>query len=68
MSMDRDCKMYIQIEVKDEKEQLTIANAIHEQLRGNQDYIDSNIILNIDVDAIRVYVFEECTDVPTIII
>lgn len=56
----------ITIETSDDKEQLKIANFIHEQLVGNKDYINNNIVLNIDTDAIRLYIFEECTEIPTI--
>ena len=62
-------KMQIKITVFDDKEQLAIGNSIHEQLRGNKDYIDSNIVLNIDTNnEINLYVFEECKDIPTITI
>lgn len=59
-------KQHITIRTSDEKEQMTIANSIHENLRGNQDYIDSNIVLNIDVDnEVNIYVFEECKEIPS---
>lgn len=67
--MDSNLKMHIKITVDDEKEQDKIGNFIHEQLRGNKDYIDSNIILNIDADnEINLYVFKECKEIPTITI
>lgn len=67
--MDEKLKMKITIETDTEKEQMAIANHIHEQLRGNQDYKDSNIVLNIDVEnTIRLYVFKECENVPPIVI
>ena len=60
-------KMQVSIKVSDEKEQMKIGNHIHEQLRGNRDYIDSNIVLNIDTDnEINLYVFEECAEIPSI--
>lgn len=64
--MEKDVKKYIQIEVKDDKELENIANYIHEQLRGNEDYINSNILLNIDVDAVRLWFFDECKEIPVI--
>lgn len=67
MENDKSLKQKITIEVRDEKEQLRIGNFIHEQLRGNEDYINNNIILNIDVEnTIRLYIFEECKEVPVI--
>lgn len=67
--LEKDEKLHIRITTKDEKEQMAIGNAIHMQLAGNKDYIDNNIILNIDeCNEINVYIFEECIDVPTIVI
>lgn len=59
---------YVQIEAMDDKDLERIANSIHEQLVGNEDYINSNILLSIDVDAVRLYFFEECKEIPNIII
>ena len=46
---------------------------IHEQLVGNKDYIDSNIILNDSLtrcdgtkNEVRVYIFDECKNRPVI--
>lgn len=46
---------------------------IHEQLVGNKDYIDSNIILNDSStrrdgtkNEVRVYIFHECKNRPVI--
>ena len=46
---------------------------IHEQLVGNKDYIDSNIILNDSStrcdgtkNEVRVYIFDECEKRPVI--
>ena len=46
---------------------------IHEQLVGNKDYIDSNIILNDSPtrcdgtkNEVRVYIFDECKNRPVI--
>ena len=48
---------------------------IHEQLVGNKDYIDSNIILNDSStrcdgtnNEVRVYIFDECINRPAIVI
>lgn len=67
--MDKDLKMHITIRTADEKEQLRIGNSIHHQLVGNKDYIDCNIILNIDVEnEVNLYVYNKCENVPDIII
>ena len=62
-------KEQITIVCENEKEQEKMGNHIHNQLHGNQDYIDSNIILNMDIrNAVNIYVFEECKERPTITI
>ena len=63
-------KMQIKVIVNDDKEQLAIANAIHEQLVGNPDYINDRIVLNIDVDGeTNLYFFDDMEgDIPTIVI
>lgn len=63
-------KMQIRVIVNDDKEQLAIANAIHEQLVGNPDYINDRIVLNIDVDGeTNLYFFDDMEgDIPTIVI
>lgn len=67
--MDKDLKMHITIRTTDEKEQMRIGNSIHHQLVGNKDYIDCNIILNIDDEnEVNLYIFNECENVPDIII
>lgn len=67
--LDSKLKKYIKITVADEDEQLKIGNSIHEQLRGNKDYMDSNIVLNLDTkNEINLYIFKECNSEPTIII
>ena len=62
-------KKHIKIKVNDDKEQLAIANSIHEQLVGNPDYIDNRIVLNIDVGGeVNLYIFDDCKEDPTIVI
>lgn len=66
--MDDNVKRIISITC-DESEKMIIATKIHEQLVGNQDYIDSNILLNCDrLEAVDLFIFEECTEIPTITI
>lgn len=62
-------RMHILTEVDDDKELLAIGNNIHEQLRGNKDYIDNNIIISIDSPSIiNISISKECKDIPSIII
>lgn len=59
------CKMTIELSNADDH--MAIGTAIHKQLRGRQDYIDSNIILNIDTDyAVELYVMSDCKELPKI--
>ena len=67
--MENDFKMHIIIITNDNKEKVRIANLIHNQLVGNKDYIDCNIILNDYYEnEINLYVFNECENVPNIVI
>ena len=67
--MDENLKMHITIRTIDEKEQMRIGNSIHHQLVGNKDYVDNNIVLNIDVDnEVNLYIYKECENVPDVII
>lgn len=62
-------KMNIIIETANDEDKLKIGNHIHEQLVGNKDYIDSNIILNIEEpNKVRLYVYDECEYIPPITI
>lgn len=67
--MDNDFKMHIIIITNDNKEKMRIANLIHNQLVGNKDYIDCNIILNDYYEnEINLYIFNECENIPNIVI
>lgn len=54
--------------------ELAVGKIIHEQLRGNQDYIDNNIILNLSRDRydkdteneLHIYLLKECKSIPDI--
>ena len=60
----------ISIACRDEKEAFKIGEQIHNQLKGNSDYIDNNIILNCtDFDNIvKIWIFKECESIPEITI
>lgn len=64
-----ELKMHISIKTINNEEKMRIGNSIHDQLVGNSDYIDSNIILNIDDEnEVNLYIFKECENVPKITI
>ena len=45
----------------------SIGNSIHQQLVGNQDYIDSNIGISLETDAILIW-FDDCKgEIPDIV-
>ena len=67
--MENNFKMHIIIITNDNKEKMRIANLIHNQLVGNKDYINCNIILNDYYEnEINLYVFNECENIPNIVI
>ena len=44
-----------------------IGNSIHQQLVGNQDYIDSNIGISLEIDEVLIW-FDNCKgEIPDII-
>ena len=62
-------KKAIEIECSSNEEKMKVGELIHNQLKGNQDYIDNNIILNVDEDCkVIVIIFEECKEEPKILI
>lgn len=65
--MEKIKRIEIKIITNTEEEKMEVGNYIHKQLVGNQDYIDCNIILNIDNPCtVSLYVFEECKEFPAI--
>lgn len=65
--MHESLQRIVVIETADNEEKMRIGTSIHEQLRGNQDYIDSNIVLNVDDDCtIRLWILKACKEVPKI--
>lgn len=62
-------KMHIIIKVKNNEEKMAIGTKIHEQLRGNEDYVNNNIILNVDdPNMVDICIFEDCQHIPEITI
>ena len=67
--MENNLKLHVIIRTSNEEEQLRIGNSIHEQLVGNMDYVNSNIVLNIDKEnEVNLWVFDECESIPKITI
>lgn len=55
------------IKTDNEDDKMKIGSSIHKQLCGNQDYIDSNIVLNVDSEnTVGLYIYDCCDKVPTI--
>lgn len=62
-------KYIVTVQCKDEEEKLRIGNQIHRQLMGNQDYIDSRIVLNIgEPNEVNLYIDDICGELPEIIL
>lgn len=62
-------KIKITIETTTKDGQMEISNSIHNQLKGNEDYINNNIILNCNEENVtKLFIFNECKNVPKIII
>lgn len=53
-------KKILDIKCENNDEKVRIGKKIHEQLAGNKDYKDNNIILNIEADnEVCLYIYEE---------
>ena len=62
-------KIKITIETTTKDEQMEISNSIHNQLKGNEDYINDNIVLNCNEENVtKLFIFNECKNAPKIII
>lgn len=63
-------KKIITIETKTTKNMCEVRDDIHNQLRGNQDYIDSNIVLSDDASENKVYIYiaDDVKEMPKIIL
>lgn len=73
--MDSQLRRQIIIKTASPEEEFRIAEKIHNQLVGNQDYIDCNIVLNISAyrrddtkNEVHVYIFDESESDPIITI
>lgn len=73
--MDCNIRKTIIIKTRSKDEEYAVAEKIHNQLRGNNDYIDSRIVLNRSGDRkdgteneVHLYIFEDSQTDPVIII
>lgn len=67
--MNHRLKLEISIKTSTDEEKMRIGSEIHKQLQGNPDYIDSNIILNVDAGCeVWLGIFKECKEIPKITI
>ena len=65
--MEKGIIMHVKIECTNHEMRMAIGEYIHDQLVGNMDYVNNNIILNIEVDyEVNLWVFEGCKDLPPI--
>lgn len=64
--MSKDIKMEMTIVMGNKGDVYNMAEKIHNQLAGNKDYVDSNIVLNFDDGDIHLYIMNECENIPEI--
>lgn len=66
--MNTGTKREIIIKCASNEDKKALGNSIHEQLRGNPDYIDSRIVLNIDTDkVVNLVIFADAKPVDIVI-
>ena len=62
-------KQAFELPVQNKDEQLKLFDKIHNQLNGNEDYTNGNIIIDLnDPNYVRIVVFEGCESDPQIVI
>ena len=73
--MDCNIRKTIIVKTRSKNEEYAMAEKIHNQLIGNNDYIDSRIVLNMSGDRkdgteneVHLYIFENSQTDPVIII
>lgn len=73
--MDCNIRKTIIVKTRSKNEEYAMAEKIHNQLIGNNDYIDSRIVLNMSGDRkdgteneVHLYIFEDSQTDPVIII
>lgn len=59
--------MGVTIKTKDRNTLMNKATKIHNQLVGNEDYVNSDIVLNCDKgNELHLYIMDDCKDIPEI--
>lgn len=67
--MHEALRAMVTIDTQGNEEKMRIGTAIHEQLRGNPDYVNNNIVLNVDEDSrIRLWLLKDSSSIPEITI
>lgn len=67
--MSNEVRYEMSIRTRTNEYKLKVGTAIHEQLKGNKDYIDNNIVLNIDEDClVLLTVMEDCKKFPKVVL
>lgn len=73
--MEKDLRRLIVVKTQSKEEELQIGEKIHNQLIGNQDYIDCRIVLNLSSDRddgteneVHLYIFNDSISDPEITI
>lgn len=62
-----EIKRFIEITCLDDEDKMAIGKKFHDQLVGNQDYVDCSIILNIDEpNKVRLWIYDDVEDIPEI--
>lgn len=60
-------RYYVTIKCASNEEKMALGSSIHEQLVGNHDYIENNIILNVDYDnEVQLWIDDSCKEIPII--
>lgn len=73
--MDNELRKMIIVKTESTEEQSNVAEKIHRQLQGNDDYVESRICLNMSedrqdgtVNEVHVYIFKDSKTNPEIIV
>lgn len=72
--MNTELKKTISIQTNSIEEMHKVRDALHSQLVGKDDYIESRVVLNCSEETqesgyiVNVFIFEDCVDVPELII
>ena len=65
-----DEKLKLEIKTRSQEDCLLVGTKIHEQLVGNEDYINCHIVLNLDykTNVVGLYIDKEVKEIPQLTI